>query len=812
MALIFDKQYYLDFDTTTGQDIKWTLEIWRSYEEGTTPPWVGTETKLIGTGTPIEIEWERDYDVYKPIIGSKASINLLVQNAGQYVDFNDAGPYEYQVRLMYTDANDEIQDYWRGYMTPLDGVEAVTTFPFQVSYTATDGLGLLEQAVTRIPQGLNDVKVWGAITEVIYQTGLDLDIYVDSGIRTALVPPVTASNGIEALTEVSVDPAWIYTNDNLNERLTGKEVLEGVLSAFNCTIKQSNSKWYITNASTYGGTTDSATFERYTVSTNVYVKNSTPVTETLRYTIDGTENQSLVPSNQDLVLNTRRPYGSVECRPKGLFAESVKNGGFELVNNNGEPLGWSAGPTEGPLQTSSDIYFEGDRSLVTEHNTFRIDNSVNDTWFMNTEGIEVDGSGTFEVGFDWLGEILIDSGSEGIRNIHLNYEVFFVPDNNTFTGFLSGYDPTQFTVQQNSLVQAFFWNQTDNEWMPVLTTSIYGFYSNEALAEGGDLGQWLREDLTMPAVRYWDYKSGDPAGVAAGEGKLYIRVYFPGGQKDNGLRNDFRGNGDGRLRVFVDNVSARNVFANEIDNPVFERLQNSYTTTYTYEPSLLSSGNDAIVQKVSSTEYIRPGVDDDITTNKTLEKIGTQFKLNDFQTQFKYYEGNLVNLTTTPLAPHHKVYINWNNYSETESCIINGGRFNVKDNQFDIAMYVPHQRNITTGEYEDVAPGDGIVTNGVLDSEGFYPYNIDLEAMQYPGTSTKRPYRLDVIGTTKDADGNDITTELVGLQKSYLWIEEPGKMIPIEINLQSPPDKTAVSGMSSTTASAPVQVSNDQGL
>ena len=810
MALIFNRQYYLDFDTTTGQDIKWTLEIWRSYDDADpTPPWVGTETKLAGTLNPIEIEWERDYDVYKPIIGSKAKVNLLVENAGQYADFNDAGPFEYQVRLKYTDDNDTLQDYWRGYITPLDGKESVSTFPFQVSYTATDGLGLLEQVVTRIPQSLNDVKAWDSVTEALYQTGLDLDIYLDSGIKTALVPPVTASNAIEAVSEVSVDSAWIYKSDDLTERLTGKEIIEGVLSAFNCTIKQSNGKWYITNASTYGGTTDSATFDVYNVVTNVYSKNATPVTETLRYTIDGTETQGLVPAGADLVLNTRRPYGSVECKPKGLFAESVKNGGFELVNNNGEPLGWSAGPTEGPLQTSTDIHFEGERSLVTEHNTLRVDNSVNDTWFMNTEGIEVDGSGTFEVGFDWLGDILIDSGSEGIRNIHLNYEVFFVPDNNTFTGFLSGYDPREFTVQQNSLVQAFFWNQTDNEWMPVLTTSIYGFYSNEALAEGGDLGQWLREDLTMPAVRYWDYASGDPAGVPAGEGKLYIRVYFPGGQKDNGLRNDFRGNGDGRLRVFVDNVSARNVFANEIDNPVFERLQDSYTSTYDYEPSLLSSGNDAIVQKVSSTEYIRTNspldpdnsnIPVDITTNKTLEEIGTQLKLNDFRSQFKYYEGNLINLTSTPLSPHHKVRINWQGYSETESCIINGGRFNVKSNQFDIAMYVPNQAT-------DVAPGEGVVTDGVL-GPGFYPYNIDLEAMQFPGISTKRTYRLDVIGTTKDADGNDIITELVGLQKSYLWIEEPGKMIPIEINLQAPADKTAVSGMSSTTAPAPEQLSD----
>ena len=133
MALVFLTQYTVDFSTNTGQNIEWELDILRSYDDAEpTPPWAidPVVTPLVGTGNPIEIEWERDYDVYKPIIGSKASINLLVQNAGQYADLNNVGPYEYQVRLRYKDANDEMQDYWCGFMTYLDGKEDVSTFPF----------------------------------------------------------------------------------------------------------------------------------------------------------------------------------------------------------------------------------------------------------------------------------------------------------------------------------------------------------------------------------------------------------------------------------------------------------------------------------------------------------------------------------------------------------------------------------------------------------------------------------------------------------------------------------------------------------
>ena len=38
-----------------------------------------------------------------------------------------------------------LEDYWCGYIVPEDGKEQVTTTPFPVSFTATDGLGLLGQ-------------------------------------------------------------------------------------------------------------------------------------------------------------------------------------------------------------------------------------------------------------------------------------------------------------------------------------------------------------------------------------------------------------------------------------------------------------------------------------------------------------------------------------------------------------------------------------------------------------------------------------------------------------------------------------------
>ena len=109
MALLYPVQYELDFDTNAGADINYTLELLRGYEEGTTPSWFeGGEPpavrKLVGTGEPITIEYQKDYDVYKPIQGSNAKLNLVVQTDGQYNDFASGGRYEWQVRLRRTTA------------------------------------------------------------------------------------------------------------------------------------------------------------------------------------------------------------------------------------------------------------------------------------------------------------------------------------------------------------------------------------------------------------------------------------------------------------------------------------------------------------------------------------------------------------------------------------------------------------------------------------------------------------------------------------------------------------------------------------
>jgi hypothetical protein len=173
----------------------------------------GEVLPMIGTGDPVQIEWEGDDDFYQPIIGSSCTINLLVTDDVSYDDFFKGNEEEYRVQVYYdrgtTDSfqdrveafatnagyfespdcisdtlsqnntissdftkrvlNDggtidnetciaksitnsktyDWQTLWEGFLYLDTYSEALATTPYEISITALDGLGLLDVENTR---------------------------------------------------------------------------------------------------------------------------------------------------------------------------------------------------------------------------------------------------------------------------------------------------------------------------------------------------------------------------------------------------------------------------------------------------------------------------------------------------------------------------------------------------------------------------------------------------------------------------------------------------------------------------------------
>ena len=226
MALIFNVTHTVTFGTHTGEDYQWEMDILRSYSDlDPAPSWASDSAQQVtATDSPIKIDWAKSNDVYKPIIGSKAKINLLELPGTSLPSFTDAGPYEYQVRLRYKRYGEStFNDYWTGFVQSLDSSRSINSEASVVSFTATDGLGVLEDSKISVDlDSPTPLSVFSVLASAIQATGLDLDIYVDSGIRLT-------SNSADYLTTATIHPHAYGKggdkNPKLRKLLTKKEVI-----------------------------------------------------------------------------------------------------------------------------------------------------------------------------------------------------------------------------------------------------------------------------------------------------------------------------------------------------------------------------------------------------------------------------------------------------------------------------------------------------------------------------------------------------------------------------------------------------------
>ena len=765
MALVFVPQYTLDFSTNTGADIKYYITVLRSYDDaGPIPSWINNRTPLVGTGEPVVIDYERDYDIYKPIQGSKASLNLLVETPGQYEDFASGLPYEYQLRVQKRLTETTFEDVWCGLFNPVDAKEKVSTYPYNISFTALDGLGLLEQSRPGNSESDAQVNVFDTfIVPALQQTGLDLQIYVDSQIKRF-------DDDTDGLLNATVSNYARYKDlEGNGELFTHKELLEGYLAAFNCKITQAKGRWYIYNASTLA---DNTTWNVYNHQGIV----QPDVTESLVYTIDGSETQDLVPANDDLQQTLRRPYGSIECKPKDLVERQHAINGDFLESANGWTL-------------STNTTYDATEMAVSIISSFKDVSGGTEATIINTNGFDVNEGAPIEVKFDWEATFK-DVEDDAVVLLYQIYAEFdSVPlEIFTFPGFGSLYNNAH-SYTETSNKTRLYWNNEDGAWIdgPLSGTVIE--------SEVTTLNSNQNASTTTSAISHFsDALNGS---MVFQNLTLYVKV-FPL-QARTGKRN--RDNSTTRVAVQVDNISVKNMFDERVIEPTFELVQPNYTTTYTYEPLFATTIPSQLYQKLLPNEYVRTGhLIDPIVNGLTLEEIGTRQKLNDFRGQdgtllaapFKYYEGSLINLTENPLSNINKVRLNWvGNFTEAYAGIMNGGNWRLKSNTFDTSFYI---------------------TNQVLDVAGYeyFTENVDLIAMPFPGRSSKTVYTLAFNITTVDTTTPtplSIDNGLVPDPAYFTFIGEPGETRDYLINLE-PATVGGVSygGVASATAQSPESV------
>jgi len=279
--MAYGTKYRLDFSDTEGN--KRRLDILQKDYDGFIFP-------LIGTGAPAILKWEQDNDFYDPIIASNCEINLIQTDAVTYEDFYDFDEREFLVKLYYSetrqsywedenqnweaanqtwnllgagynpadewqnvdivwDANngvweggtivDNYQLFWQGFLIQDTYQQKLSAAPFNVSFKAVDGLGLLKGIEFPIAPN-NEITLWECLHKSLKETGFDADILVKTNLREE-----NATEIINVFEDVIVNSST-YTDENTYKFSTA-EVLYSILTGFNCRIFQSNGDWVIIN-------------------------------------------------------------------------------------------------------------------------------------------------------------------------------------------------------------------------------------------------------------------------------------------------------------------------------------------------------------------------------------------------------------------------------------------------------------------------------------------------------------------------------------------------------------------------------------
>jgi len=616
MALIFAVTHTVTFGTFAGEDYQWELDLLRSYDDGgATPSWASDPVvQVTAADSPIELEWMSDRDSYKPIIGSKAKIDLH-NVAGDYLPrFTSAGQFEYQARLRYRrNGESTLNDYWCGFIQSADGTESVSDVSPVNSFTAIDNLGGLEDTTVNVSvDSLTPINLFDKVLEAIRQTGLDLDVLVDSGIRNA--------SG-DALIDVTAHPYSLFTSDEDNvsyrNKLTNKEMIEGLLSAFNCRVFQSYGRWFIVNASTHKGTgaNETATFAKYSVTGTSYGANGTEDVDLL-YNVGGSSPDMLV-ANSDLQLNTRRPFGSVECRPKNVHEKNyTTNGLFQSGTEGFTTESASIDALNRVTLNSSQKHPAASHALYTDRNRYYL-NTLGTVWF-KSEPMTVDVNAPIDISFDWR---ILDRN----ETVSLNYCAVLTTANLTTATY--GYTNNPYSWYSSTQTRTFTYNFDNGDWdwgTRILAEQKKS--SSKTQWQGrqvsGELDEWMTANETLSAGEYYDAGTGDHTVL---DGTLTVYWFYP--QSKRSGRTRWEGSDTNRCKVLVTNVSAKNKYSSNVTKPTYERVQADYTKTEKYTPYFGDNLPVSVYNRFEEEGFWRR--DDLFPVPTTLERIVTQQKLND---------------------------------------------------------------------------------------------------------------------------------------------------------------------------------------
>jgi hypothetical protein len=195
----------------------------------------GDGEDVIAGDDPLQIK-EGGETMFTVLRGQEAVISLQCTTPGQYLELFTGDDREFLVEIRkgpYADL------FWTGWLVPDMYMEPYIAPPYNMSFSATDGLGELKEKpfTEEIPEGF--MSQWDAIVHILSKIETRLSILEGINLYETRM---NRSEGDSPLRQAFVSAAAYYDGKKV---LDCASVLEAILKPYGAHLRQAGGAWYI---------------------------------------------------------------------------------------------------------------------------------------------------------------------------------------------------------------------------------------------------------------------------------------------------------------------------------------------------------------------------------------------------------------------------------------------------------------------------------------------------------------------------------------------------------------------------------------
>lgn len=667
----------------------------------------GEVLPMIGTGDPVQIEWEGDDDFYKPIIGSSCTINLLITDDVTYDDFFKGDEEEYRVQVFYDrNITENFQDRVESYQTNAGYFESPECIENQLSSGNTIQSDFTKRVLNDGGTIDNETCIAKSITndktydwQTLWEGFLYLDNYSEALTTTPYEISITALDGL-GLLDVENTRAL---NNNVNPVLTSANLGEWyfvseMLQKFNQDDTATNERqlYWAGDIQDDGTSTPPRPWSIYSnIDTDFNFLNEKEVLENILRK----SNSRIFHAFGDWYVVPNSIYlddvFSDQYYDRSVFKNALSNGQNEIIDFQVFSVGASRD-------------FEGNASRnVTRRMKRDLQPLGND---LSIEYLSP------------LNKVIVKSDLEqsGFIRGALNYGQGFTFGSNGYTFTYGGvssaipyvasnnqaYKVVFYTTNSSTRTQAFYSNAriVDGNFNPADNIEFGFEYLFDSSASSIDYTLYYAVELqyrvndTFPwTTRYLDVENNSlSTSIVYNERVMDDIKDLQSWQKvDQTLSKDFiffrnfniniffylpyiATGTSGYSSMYIDNVYARNTD--------YLKEEKTLTSTTTENRGVYD------LETVANEENVNSFFDSSVTTLLEIDddKNITQQILNDYRSYVPRYEGTGYGLKKKPVTPIDKLYMDFENFKEDQASMIDTLKYNLRRNEAEFVAHTPN--------------------------------------------------------------------------------------------------------------------------